>query len=65
MKVIKYYIKDVYGKPMEYVHPSNKEDEMTIRSLTKGVTLSPMIRAHIERLSDGAVVFEEVMRPKS
>lgn len=60
-KVITFYVKDVYGKPLEYV--VNQFDATLIAKLTGQKTINPSVRGLITQISEGRIEFTQVMRP--
>lgn len=58
-KKIQYYVREVYGKPLEYVKDAG--DAKLIRQLTGKKTIDCQTRELIHDLSGGLVFFERVM----
>lgn len=62
-KVIKFYVREVYGTPLCYIHPDNKEDAEIIQRLTGKKTIDSTTRELIRDLSGGAINFEQTFIP--
>jgi len=60
-KTIQYYVKDVYGNPLEYV--VNPADAQLIAQLTGKRTINGIVRMVLRDLSNGAIQFEQVLQP--
>jgi hypothetical protein len=64
-KIIRYYRKQQYGVDREFLHPTEKPEYVqAIHNLTKQATINEFIRHQIEVLTDGQIVFMEVIAPK-
>lgn len=61
MKTIEYYVREVYGNPLEYVKSEGDAD--VIRQLTGKRTVNPRIRELIRDLSGGLVEFKQILPP--
>ncbi len=60
-KIIKFYVREVYGKPLEYV--ADERDAKLLWQLTGQKTINSVIRELIRDLSNGQIVFEQVLKP--
>jgi hypothetical protein len=60
-KVIEFYIKDVYGKPLGYI--KNPADAAIVQQLTGKKTIDPTQRELLRDLSGGLIQFQQVMFP--
>lgn len=64
-KQIKYYRTSQYGTDREFVHPESEADGKLIHQLTRQETITPGIRETIRELTNGAVIFVEVLAPNN
>ena len=62
-KTIKFYRREVYGNPLEYIHPSNAEEAKIVQRLTGKKTIDQTTREMIETLSGNEISFEQVFAP--
>ena len=60
-KTINYYRKSNYGNELEYI--VDKDDADIIRRLTGQKTVSASIRGLIQDLTNGQIIFQEVIAP--
>lgn len=61
-KTINYYRKNNYGNELEYI--VDKGDADIIRQLTGQKTVSVSIRGLIRDLTNGQIIFQEVIAPR-
>lgn len=59
-KVIKFYVREVYGNPLEYV--VDKREAELLQYLTGKRTVNPELRRWIFELSGGQITFEQVFQ---
>ena len=64
MKVIKFYRKNQFGQEREYIHPDCSAAKSIITKLTGKETISEFIRFKFEELTEGQIIFQEVIAPK-
>lgn len=62
-KLIKYYVREVYGNRHEYIHPDNKGDAEIVRRLINKKTIDSQTRELIHDLSNGQIEFKQVLAP--
>ncbi len=60
-KIVQFYSKNVYGRPLEFV--IDPETAAQIASLTGRKTVTAGERQMITALADGSIVFEQVLEP--
>ena len=61
-KTINYYRKNNYGNELEYI--VDKSDADIIRQLTGQKTVNVSIRGLIQDLTNGQIIFQEVINPQ-
>jgi hypothetical protein len=59
MKVIEFYIREVYGKKLGYI--KDKADAALVQRLTGKITVDAETREVIKDLSGGMIQFQQVM----
>lgn len=62
MKRIEYFRKEVYGNTLEYI--VNQGDAQIVQQLTKQKTINSVTRELIRDLSNGYILFVEVIQPR-
>lgn len=60
-KTIKYYVREVYGNRLEYIHPDNKGDAEILQRLTGKKTIDSRTRELVRDLSNGQIEFKQVL----
>lgn len=62
MKIIQYYVREVYGNPLEYVKDAS--DAKILQLLTGHKTIDSRVRELVRDLTGGLVTFQQVFQHK-
>ena len=61
MKLIEYYVREVYGNRREYIVDADLARQVAM--LTGQKTITPQVRGLLQTISCGAIQFKQVLPP--